>query len=120
MKIIIVGCGKVGTTLAQQLNREHHDITLIDCNSEALQSLADSTDVMSVNGNGAVYQVQMEAGIKDTDLLIATTNSDELNMLCCLIAKKAANCHTIARIRNPEYSAEINYIREELTKMGMI
>lgn len=114
MKIIIVGCGKVGTTLAQQLNREHHDITLIDCNSEALQSLADSTDVMSVNGNGAVYQVQMEAGIKDTDLLIATTNSDELNMLCCLIAKKAANCHTIARIRNPEYSAEINYIREEL------
>lgn len=114
MKIIIVGCGKVGTTLAEQLNRENHDITLIDCNSEALQSVSDSTDVMSVTGNGAVYQVQMEAGIKEADLLIATTNSDELNMLCCLIAKKAGNCHTIARIRNPEYSAEINYIREEL------
>ena len=114
MKIIIVGCGKVGTTLAEQLNMENHDITLIDCNSEALQSIADSTDVMSVTGNGAVYQVQMEAGIKEADLLIATTNSDELNMLCCLIAKKAGNCHTIARIRNPEYSAEINYIREEL------
>lgn len=114
MKIIIVGCGKVGTTLAEQLNRENHDITLIDCNSEALQSVSDSTDVMSVTGNGAVYQVQMEAGIKGADLLIATTNSDELNMLCCLIAKKAGNCHTIARIRNPEYSAEINYIREEL------
>ena len=114
MKIIIVGCGKVGTTLAEQLNRENNDITLIDCDSEALQSISDSTDVMSVTGNGAVYQVQMEAGIKEADLLIATTNSDELNMLCCLIAKKAGNCHTIARIRNPEYSAEINYIREEL------
>ena len=110
MKIIIVGCGKVGTTLAEQLNRENHDITLIDCDSEALQSISDSTDVMSVTGNGAVYQVQMEAGIKEADLLIATTNSDELNMLCCLIAKKAGNCHTIARIRNPEYSAEINWL----------
>ena len=57
MKIIIVGCGKVGTTLAEQLNRENHDITLIDCDSEALQSISDSTDVMSVTGNGAVYQV---------------------------------------------------------------
>lgn len=114
MKIIIVGCGKVGVTLAEQLNREHHDITLIDSDQMALQSVTDSIDVMAVNGNGAIYQVQMEAGIREADLMIATTNSDELNMLCCLIAKKAGNCHTIARIRNPEYSAEINYIREEL------
>lgn len=114
MKIIIVGCGKVGTTLAEQLNRENHDITLIDTNEEAIQNISDSADVMGVTGNGAVYQVQMEAGIQDADLLIATTNSDELNMLCCLIAKKAGNCHTIARIRNPEYSSEIRYIREEL------
>ena len=114
MKIIIVGCGKVGTTLAEQLNRENHDITLIDTNEEAIQNISDSADVMGVTGNGAVYQVQMEAGIQDADLLIATTNSDELNMLCCLIAKKAGNCHTIARIRNPEYSSEIRYIRAEL------
>ena len=114
MKIIIVGCGKVGTTLAEELSKENHDITLIDCDEDTLQSIADSIDVMCVTGNGAVYQVQMEAGIQDADLLIATTNSDELNMLCCLIAKKAGNCQTIARIRNPEYSAEINYIREEL------
>lgn len=114
MKIIIVGCGKVGTTLAEQLNKENHDITLIDTNEEAIQNISDSADVMGVTGNGAVYQVQMEAGIQDADLLIATTNSDELNMLCCLIAKKAGNCHTIARIRNPEYSSEIRYIREEL------
>ena len=114
MKIIIVGCGKFGVTLAEQLNSEHHDITLIDSDGAALQAVTDRIDVMGVTGNGAVYQVQMEAGIKEADLLIATTNSDELNMLCCLIAKKAGNCHTIARIRNPEYSAEINYIREEL------
>lgn len=114
MKIIIVGCGKVGVTLAEKLNRENHDITLIDSDSDILRPVADSIDVMSVTGNGAVYQVQMEAGIADADLLIATTNSDELNMLCCLIAKKAGNCHTIARIRNPEYSSEINFIREEL------
>lgn len=114
MKIIIVGCGKVGTTLAEELNREQHDITLIDSDNDALQAVSDSIDVMCVTGNGAMYQVQMEAGIKEADLMIATTNSDELNMLCCLIAKKAGNCQTIARIRNPEYSAEINYIREEL------
>ena len=114
MKIIIVGCGKVGTTLAEQLNRENHDITLIDTDGEALKNISDNVDLMSVTGNGAIYQVQMEAGIQEADLMIATTNSDELNMLCCLIAKKAGNCHTIARIRNPEYSAEIGYIREEL------
>ena len=114
MKIIIVGCGKIGVTLAEQLNSAHHDITLLASDGAALQAVTDRIDVMGVTGNGAVYQVQMEAGIKEADLLIATTNSAELNMLCCLIAKKAGNCHTIARIRNPEYSAEINYIREEL------
>ena len=114
MKIIIVGCGKVGATLAEQLNNEHHDIMLIDKNANVINSMTERIDVMGVVGNGAVYKVQMEAGIQETDLLIATTNSDELNMLCCLIAKKAGNCHTIARIRNPEYDSEIRYIREEL------
>ena len=114
MKIIIVGCGKVGTTLAEQLNNEHHDITIIDKNTAVLSAITERIDVMGVVGNGAVYKVQMEAGIQETDLLIATTNSDELNMLCCLIAKKAGNCHTIARIRNPEYNSETRYIREEL------
>lgn len=114
MKIIIVGCGKVGATLAEQLNNEHHDIMLIDKNADVINSITERIDVMGVVGNGAVYKVQMEAGIQETDLLIATTNSDELNMLCCLIAKKAGDCHTIARIRNPEYHSEINYIREEL------
>lgn len=114
MKIIIVGCGKVGLTLTEQLNNEGHDITVIDKNGEKLRNVTDNIDVMGVEGNGAIYQVLMEAGIKDTGLLIATTDSDELNMLCCLIAKKASKCHTIARIRNPEYSNEIHYLAEEM------
>lgn len=114
MKIIIVGCGKVGFTLAEQLNNEGHDIAVIDKNGKKLQTVTSNLDVMGVEGNGAIYQTQMEAGIRDTDLLIATTDSDELNMLCCLIAKKAGDCHTIARIRSPEYSQEIRFLREEL------
>ncbi|MGL5437616.1 MAG: Trk system potassium transporter TrkA [Lachnospiraceae bacterium] len=114
MKIIIVGCGKVGLTLTEQLYQEGHDIVVIDKDGRKLRSVTDNVDVMGIEGNGAMYQVQMEAGIQDTDLLIATTDSDERNMLCCLIAKKAGNCHTIARIRNPEYRAEIGYLREEL------
>ena len=70
MKIIIVGCGKVGTTLAEQLNRENHDITLIDTDDEALKNISDNVDLMSVTGNGAIYQVQMEAGIQEADLIL--------------------------------------------------
>lgn len=114
MKIIIVGCGKVGLTLTEQLNNEGHDITVIDKDREKLHTITNNLDVMGIEGNGAVYQTQMEAGIQEADLLIATTGSDELNMLCCLIAKKAGNCQTIARIRSPEYSNEIRFLREEL------
>lgn len=114
MKIIIVGCGKVGATIAGELNEEGHELTIIDQDRDALENVTGSIDVMGVEGNGAIYNVQMEAGIREADLLIATTSSDELNILCCLIAKKAGDCHTIARIRNPEYAEEVNYIREEL------
>lgn len=114
MRIIVVGCGKVGATIAGELNEEGHEITIIDHDEQVLKNVTSSIDVMGVEGNGAIYNVQVEAGIKEADLLIATTNSDELNILCCLIAKKAGNCHTIARIRNPEYAEEVNYIREEL------
>ncbi|MCI8727817.1 MAG: Trk system potassium transporter TrkA [Hungatella sp.] len=114
MKIIIVGCGKVGVTIAGELNEEGHEITVIDQDEEAIKNVTGSFDVIGIKGNGAIYNVQVEAGIAEADLLIATTNSDELNILCCLIAKKAGDCHTIARIRNPEYSEEVNYIREEL------
>ncbi|MBR6451972.1 MAG: Trk system potassium transporter TrkA [Lachnospiraceae bacterium] len=119
MKIIIVGCGKVGITLAERLNAEGHDITLIDKDGATLRTVADRIDVMGLEGNGVSYQVQLEAGVKQADLLIATTHSDEQNMLCCLIARKAGNCHTIARIRDPEYIRELHFIQEELN-MSMV
>lgn len=114
MKIIIAGCGKVGTTLAEQLVQEGHDITVIDNKPSAVNNITDTSDVMGVVGNGASNRVQMEAGVETADLFIAVTNSDELNLLCCLIAKKTSSCHTIARVRNPQYSEEINFIREEM------
>lgn len=114
MNIIIVGCGNVGATLAEQLSGEGHSITAIDTKEELVKSLSDSCDVMGVVGNGSSFQVQMEADVNHADLLIAVTGSDELNLLCCLIAKKAGGCHTIARVSNPVYSREIAFIREEL------
>ncbi|SFG08741.1 Trk system potassium transporter TrkA [Oribacterium sp. WCC10] len=114
MNIIVVGCGKVGLTLAAQLNKENHNITIIDHNEKALRHAVDTIDVMGINGNGAMLKTQQEAGVKNADVLIAATDSDEINMLCCLIAKKEGNCSTIARIRNPEYTDEITYLRDEL------
>ncbi len=114
MNIIVVGCGKVGLTLADQLNKENHNVTIIDSNEKVLRHAVDSLDVMGIHGNGAMLAVQQEAGVKNADVLIAATNSDEVNMLCCLIAKKEGNCNTIARIRNPEYTDEITYLRDEL------
>lgn len=114
MKIIIVGCGKVGYVLTEQLTKEGHDITLIDKDDEKLTRVSSNMDVYCVNGNGTSYETQIEAGIKDTDLLISVTDSDEINMLCCLIAKKVGNCKTIARVRKPEYDFEVNFLKEEL------
>ena len=116
MKIIIVGCGKVGTALAEQLDREGHEITLIDIKASTIKNVTNSLDVLGIVGNGASYNVQLAAGIEEADLLIAVTNSDELNLLCCVIAKKAGNCQTIARVRNPQYNKEIEFIKE---KMGL-
>lgn len=114
MRIIIVGCGKVGTTIAEQLVEEGHDISMIDMDGDAVTDIANRIDVLGVVGNGASYSVQKEAGIEDADLLIAVTGSDEQNLLCCLFAKKVGNCNTIARVRNPLYSHEIGYIKDEL------
>lgn len=114
MQIIIVGCGNVGATLAEQLSNEGHNITIIDTKSEVVSHVGNNFDIMGIVGNGASYSVQKEAGIEEADLLIAVTGSDELNLLCCLIAKKAGDCHTIARVRNPVYSREISFIKEEL------
>lgn len=114
MRIIIVGCGKVGYALATQLNDESHEIAIIDTDKDALQTAINVLDIQAVYGDGTSYKIQLEAGVKDADALIAVTDKDEINLLCCLIAKKAGNCQTIARVRNPGYYEEINYIKEEL------
>lgn len=114
MQIIIVGCGNVGATLAEQLSQEGHSIVVIDSREMLVQDVSNNFDVMGIVGNGASFSVQSEAGVGEADLLIAVTGSDELNLLCCLIAKKAGGCHTIARVRNPVYSREIDFIKEEL------
>lgn len=114
LKIIIVGCGKVGQTLVEQLCNEGHDITIIDRNTTRLQEITNLYDVMGLNGNGASYGVQMEAGIENADLIIAVTGSDELNLLCCTVAKRVGNCAAIARVRTPDYSEETGYLLEKL------
>jgi trk system potassium uptake protein TrkA len=114
LNIIIVGCGKVGTTLTEQLSREGHDITIIDQKASKIQALTGLYDVMGIVGNGASYSVQMDAGIENTDLIIAVTDSDELNLLCCTVAKRVGDCAAIARVRTPDYSKEVGYLREKL------
>lgn len=115
MKIIIVGCGKVGYTLAQQLAQENeHDITMIDVNSDRLHRVTDGIDAIGVVGDGVSPSTLLEAGIDSADLLIAVTGNDEKNLLSCVIAKKAGHCQTIARIRNPLYNDEIDFLRKEM------
>lgn len=114
LKIIIVGCGKVGTTLVERLSKENHDITVVDIDPQIVQRVAGTYDVMGIPGNGASYSVQIDAGIENADLIIAVTESDELNLLCCTIAKKVGDCAAIARVRNPDYSAELSYLRAQL------
>ena len=114
MKIIIIGNGKVGYTLAEQLSGEAHDLVLIDHNAEALR-VADSTlDIMCLDGSGASIQILRTAGVREAELVIAVTGSDELNIVCCLIAKKLGARHTVARIRSPEYFREANLLKREI------
>lgn len=114
LNIIIVGAGKVGATLIERLSKEGHDITIIDNDADKVQSISNLYDIMGYVGNGASYSVQMEAGIQDADLLIAVTASDELNLLCCTVAKRVGDCAAIARVRTPDYSTESGYLRDQL------
>lgn len=114
MKIIIVGCGRVGQTLAEKLNDDGNDVTVVDISSEKVRAITSRYDVMGIVGNGATHAVQSEAGIEEADLFIAVTDSDELNLLCCMIAKRSGKCQTVARIKSPEYSNETEYLKKEL------
>lgn len=114
MDIIIIGCGKVGTTLAEQLVREDYNVVMIDTSAERMQRVSDDIDAIKLVGNGASISMQIEAGVQTADMLIAVTGSDEMNLLCCLIARKVGHCHTIARVRNPIYSNELTFIKQQL------
>lgn len=114
MKIVVIGDGKVGFTLSQALSREGHDLVVVDTQKGALAAAADRLDVMVVEGNGASAAVQREAGVDESDLMIAATSADETNLLCCMVARKLGCRHTIARIRNPEYTEAQYLLREEL------
>ncbi len=113
MNIIIVGCGKVGISLAERLCAEGHDLVMVDISAKKVEEASNRFDIMGIVGNGASFAVQQEAGVEKADLFIAVTQADELNLLCCLMAKKSG-CATIARVRNPMYSQEIGFIREQL------
>ena len=113
MNIIIAGDGKVGLTLARQLSAEGHDLTLIDLDNLVLEQTMEQYDVMGVQGNCATMSTLEQAGVREADLLIAATNADEVNLLCCMTAHTMnPKLHTIARIRNPEYSDQIFTMRE--------
>ena len=107
LKIIIVGCGKVGVAILKQLANEGHDITIIDKDPQKVATYANQYDVMGIVGNGANHSVQLEAGIQNADLIAAVTSSDELNILCCTIAKQVGDCATI----NPELETAIEVSR---------
>ena len=114
LNVIVVGCGNVGATLAEKLSAEGHYVTVIDKDARAVKSVSETYDVMGIVGNGSSYRILMEAGIEKSNLLIAVTDSDELNLLCCTVAQKVGRCATIARVRTPDYADELPYLRSRL------
>ena len=114
MKIVVIGDGKIGYSLTQALSREGHDLMVIDNQKKTLTQTEEMLDVMVLEGNGASSSVQKMAGVDSADLMIAVTNADEINLLCCVVARKLGCKHTIARIRNPEYAEELYLLRDEL------
>ncbi len=114
MNILIAGCGQVGKSLAKQLNEEGHEVTVMDTNYQVVESATAASDVIGFQGDCTSFTAQLEAGVKDMDLLIAATDQDEKNMLACLIARKAGHCQTIARVRDPQYLDEMYFLKEEL------
>lgn len=114
MRIVIIGGGKMGTTLARTLVEEGHDVTIIDRNELVLQKSVDSIDAMFIKGSGISADTLTEAGVQQADILIATTVGDEINMLSCLTGKRLGAQYTIARIRDPEYLSSLPFLQKEL------
>ena len=114
MKIVIIGLGTIGKTILKNLTGENHTVTIIDEDKSKVEELTEKYDVYGVAGNGACLDIQKEAGVQDADLAIVLTNSDELNVFACLVAKKIGVKNTIARVRNPDYRKQILEMKDEL------
>ena len=114
MNIVIVGIGKVGSTVAQYLSSEGHEVVIVDKNPDVVDRMASNFDVLGICGNGASLEVQRDAGVSTADLIISLTSSDEFNILCCILAKKSGARHAIARVRNPDYFHQMMFLRKEL------
>ena len=114
MKIVIIGLGTIGKTVLKSLSGMGHTITIIDDDREKVESLIEKYDVFGVVGNGACLDIQREANMGDADLAIVLTNSDELNVFSCLVAKNMGVKNTIARVRNPDYREQIIEMKEQL------
>ena len=114
MKAVIIGCGDVGLSVADMLIRENHNVTLIDRSEDMISSLSDDLDAMVITGNGNAVSTLREADVEHADTVIAVTDSDEVNLLCCMIAKKISSCSTIARVRDPVYIGELDFIKDRL------
>lgn len=114
MRIVIIGLGTIGKTILRALTAENHTVTIIDENKEKIEELIEKYDVSGVVGNGACMDIQKEANVKEADLVIALTDSDELNIFACMVARKVGAENTIARVRNPDYSRQIAEMKEDL------
>lgn len=114
MKIVIVGAGVVGEALCIELSQINNDVILIERSEEILNKIIEKSDITGLVGNGASYENLLEAGADTADMFIAVTEADELNIISCIIAKKLGAKYTIARVRNPEYSTNMRFVREEL------
>ncbi|MDT2595531.1 Trk system potassium transporter TrkA [Enterococcus dongliensis] len=116
MKIIVLGAGKVGKALTQYLSNEEYDydVVVVDLHAEKVEAIVNQFDVLGVVGDGATYDILLEAGVNKTDIIIAVTQSDELNILACLMAKKMGAQNSIARVRNPEYLKQRSFMRDQL------
>ena len=114
MKIVIAGAGVVGESLCSELSAEGNDVILIEKEEKILNKIVENYDITGLVGNGASYETLLEAGTDTADIFIAATESDELNIISSIIAKKLGTKFTIARVRNPEYSSNMQFVREGL------
>lgn len=114
MKVIIIGAGKVGIQLVESLLNEKHEVIIIDSNQEVIDKLTDNFDALIIKGNGVSSSLLKRIECGKADLLIAVTNSDEANIVSCITAKRLGTRSVIARVRNPEYVQELEFMRKSL------